>query len=122
MQKEDCLFCKIARGEIPSQKVYEDDEVIAFKDIHPAAPVHLLIIPKQHYDSLAVMGKAEEPLLGKMLALAPVLAKEAGANNGFRVVINTGHDGGQEVNHIHVHVLGGPRPWKKWVLFPSGIG
>ena len=63
MQKEDCLFCKIARGEIPSQKVYEDDEVIAFKDIHPAAPVHLLIIPKQHYDSLAVMGKAEEPLL-----------------------------------------------------------
>ena len=93
MQKEDCLFCKIARGEIPSQKVYEDDEVIAFKDIHPAAPVHLLIIPKQHYDSLAVMGKAEEPLLGKMLALAPVLAKEAGANNGFRVVINTGHDG-----------------------------
>ena len=62
MQKEDCLFCKIARGEIPSQKVYEDDEVIAFKDIHPAAPVHLLIISKQHYDSLAVMGKAEEPL------------------------------------------------------------
>ena len=113
MQKEDCLFCKIARGEIPSQKVYEDDEVIAFKDIHPAAPVHLLIIPKQHYDSLAVMGKAEEPLLGKMLALAPVLAKEAGANNGFRVVINTGHDGGQEVNHIHVHVLGDPRPWTK---------
>ena len=113
MQKEDCLFCKIARGEIPSQKVYEDDEVIAFKDIHPAAPVHLLIIPKQHYDSLAVMGKAEEPLLGTMLALAPVLAKEAGANNGFRVVINTGHDGGQEVNHIHVHVLGGPRPWTK---------
>ena len=96
MQKEDCLFCKIARGEIPSQKVYEDDEVIAF-----------------NYDSLAVMGKAEEPLLGKMLALAPVLAKEAGANNGFRVVINTGHDGGQEVNHIHVHVLGGPRPWTK---------
>ena len=111
--KRKIAFCKIARGEIPSQKVYEDDEVIAFKDIHPAAPVHLLIIPKQHYDSLAVMGKAEEPLLGKMLALAPVLAKEAGANNGFRVVINTGHDGGQEVNHIHVHVLGGPRPWTK---------
>ena len=127
MQKEDCLFCKIARGEIPSQKVYEDDEVIAFKDIHPAAPVHLLIIPKQHYDSLAVMGKAEEPLLGKMLALAPVLAKEAGANNGFRVVINTGHDGGQEVNHITymswaARVLGQNSRSKKWVLFPSGIG
>ena len=102
-----------AKGDIPSKKVYEDEEVIAFKDINPAAPVHLLIIPKQHYDSLAVMGKNEEPLLGKMLALAPVLAKEAGANNGFRVVINTGHDGGQEVNHIHIHVLGGPRPWTK---------
>lgn len=113
MQKEDCLFCKIAKGEIPSQKVFEDDEVIAFKDINPAAPVHLLIIPKQHFDSLAKMGEAEIPLLGKMLALAPELAKENGATNGFRVVINTGHDGGQEVNHIHVHVLGGPRPWKK---------
>ena len=96
MQKDDCLFCKIAKGDIPSKKVYEDEEVIAFKDINPAAPVHLLIIPKQHYDSLAVMGKNEEPLLGKMLALAPVLAKEAGANN-----------------HIHIHVLGGPRPWTK---------
>ena len=112
MQKEDCLFCKIARGEIPSQKVYEDDEVIAFKDIHPAAPVHLLIIPKQHYDSLAVMGKAEEPLLGKMLGLVRKLAKEQGCDNGFRVIINTGRDGGQEVPHLHIHVLGGPRPWK----------
>lgn len=113
MQKEDCIFCKIARKEIPSKQVYEDEDVIAFKDINPAAPVHLLIIPKQHYDSLAAMGETEIPLLGKMLALAPVLAKEAGATNGFRVVINTGHDGGQEVNHIHVHVLGGARPWKK---------
>ncbi len=113
MQKEDCLFCKIARGTIPSSKVYEDDEILAFKDIEPAAPVHLLIIPKQHFDSLAEMGETEAPLLGKMLALAPVLAKEAGANNGFRVVINTGHDGGQVVKHLHVHVLGGPRPWKK---------
>ena len=112
MQKEDCLFCKIARGEIPSQKVYEDDEVIAFKDIHPAAPVHLLIIPKQHYDSLAVMDKAEEPLLGKMLGLVRKLAKEQGCDNGFRVIINTGRDGGQEVPHLHIHVLGGPRPWK----------
>ncbi|MBQ8828541.1 MAG: histidine triad nucleotide-binding protein [Burkholderiaceae bacterium] len=113
MQKEDCIFCKIARKEIPSKQVYEDEDVIAFKDINPAAPVHLLIIPKQHYDSLATMGETEIPLLGKMLALAPVLAKEAGATNGFRVVINTGHDSGQEVNHIHVHVLGGARPWKK---------
>ena len=113
MQKDDCLFCKIAKGDIPSKKVYEDEEVIAFKDINHPAPVNLQIITKQNNYSLAVKGKNEEPLLGKMLALAPVLAKEAGANNGFRVVINTGHDGGQEVNHIHIHVLGGPRPWTK---------
>ncbi len=113
MQKEDCLFCKIVKGEIPSKKVYEDEDVLAFKDIEPAAPVHLLIIPKQHFDSLETMGKTEEALLGKMLLLAPKLAKEAGATNGFRVVINTGHDGGQVVKHLHVHVLGGPRPWKK---------
>ena len=110
---EDCIFCKIAAGDIPSSKIYEDDDVIAFKDIHPQAPVHFLIVPKKHIVSLAETQSADEPLLGKMLALAPVLAKEAGANNGFRVVINTGHDGGQEVNHIHVHVLGGPRPWTK---------
>jgi len=112
VQKEDCLFCKIARGEIPSQKVYEDDEILAFKDINPAAPVHLLIIPKSHFDSLAAMGEEQIPILGKMLTLAPELAKQQGANNGFRVVINTGHDGGQVVPHIHIHVLGGPRPWK----------
>jgi len=86
-----------------------------------SAPVHLLIIPKQHYDSLAVMGKAEEPLLGKMLALAPVLAKEAGANNGFRVVINTGHDGGQEVKHIHVHSLGRPASLDKTLGVKNGF-
>ena len=113
MQKEDCLFCNIGQGKIPTNKVYEDDEIIAFKDLHPAAPVHFLIIPKDHYDSLEQMGKDQEALLGKMLALAPVLAKQQGANNGFRVVINTGHDGGQEIKHIHVHVLGGPRPWTK---------
>ncbi|MCD8338829.1 MAG: histidine triad nucleotide-binding protein [Burkholderiales bacterium] len=113
MHKEDCLFCKIGQGTIPTNKVYEDDEIIAFKDLHPAAPVHFLIIPKDHYDSLEQMGKDQEALLGKMLALAPVLAKQQGANNGFRVVINTGHDGGQEIKHIHVHVLGGPRPWTK---------
>ncbi len=112
MQKEDCLFCQIAQGQVPSTKVYEDDEILAFKDINPAAPIHLLIIPKQHFDSLAQMGKSEEPILGKMLALAPVLAKEAGANNGFRVVINTGKDGGQVVPHLHIHVLAGARPWK----------
>ncbi len=112
MQLDDCLFCKIARGEIPATKVYEDDEVLAFKDIHPKAPVHILIIPKKHITSLAHAEDADAPLLGKMLSLTRKLAVQEGALNGFRVVINTGRDGGQEVDHLHVHVLGGPQPWK----------
>ncbi len=107
-----CLFCKIAAGQIPSTKVYEDDELLAFKDIHPAAPVHLLVIPKAHLASLADADDSHAPLLGRMLALAPRLAREQGAGNGFRTVINTGPDGGQEVYHLHLHVMGGPRPWK----------
>ncbi len=108
----NCIFCKIANGSIPAQKVHEDDELIAFKDIRPAAPVHLLIIPRQHITSLDEVGAEHHGLLGRMLALAPRLAREQGADNGFRVVINTGPDGGQEVFHLHVHVMGGPRPWK----------
>lgn len=108
-----CLFCRIARGELPSRKIYEDDEILAFHDIHPAAPVHLLVIPKQHLDSLVDAGPEHQALLGKLTALAPRLAKESGCNNGFRVVINNGPDGGQEVNHLHMHILGGPRPWKR---------
>lgn len=108
-----CLFCRIAAGEIPSRTVYEDDEVLAFHDIHPAAPVHLLMIPKNHLDSLLESGSEHEALFGKMLGLAPRLAKEQGCDNGFRVVINNGPDGGQEVNHLHIHIMGGPRPWKR---------
>lgn len=108
-----CLFCRIARGELPCRKIYEDDEILAFHDIHPAAPVHLLVIPKQHLDSLVDAGPEHQALLGKLTALAPRLAKESGCNNGFRVVINNGPDGGQEVNHLHMHILGGPRPWKR---------
>ncbi len=108
----NCLFCRIAAGQIPSSKVYEDDELLAFKDIHPAAPVHLLIIPKVHIASLADADEGHAALLGRMLALAPRLAREQGAMNGFRTVINTGPDGGQEVYHLHMHVMGGPRPWK----------
>ena len=89
------------------------DDVIAFKDIHPQAPVHFLIVPKKHIVSLAETQPADEPLLGKMLGLVRKLAKEQGCDNGFRVIINTGRDGGQEVPHLHIHVLGGPRPWKK---------
>jgi histidine triad (HIT) family protein len=108
-----CLFCRIARGEVPSRKAYEDDEVVAFHDINPAAPVHLLLVPKVHVDSLVTTGPEHEALLGKLIALAPRLAKEQGCVNGFRVVINNGPDGGQEVYHLHIHILGGPRPWKR---------
>jgi histidine triad (HIT) family protein len=103
----DCLFCKIARGEIPSKKVYEDEDVYAFHDIHPVAPVHFMLIPKLHVVSLMEADDSHATLLGKMLVLAPRLAKEQGLNNGFRTVINSGKGGGQEVFHLHVHVIGG---------------
>lgn len=103
----DCIFCKIVRGEIPSRKVYEDDDVLAFHDIHPAAPVHFMLIPKLHIVSLMHAEEAHAALLGKMMLLAPKLAKEQGLDNGFRTVINTGKGGGQEVFHFHVHVIGG---------------
>lgn len=114
---ENCLFCKIAAGTIPSRKVYEDDELFAFHDIHPAAPVHFLVIPKIHVPSLAQAGPDHEGLLGRMMVLIPRLALEQGCNpypaGGFRIVANTGAEGGQEVHHLHLHVMGGPRPWLK---------
>ncbi len=103
----DCLFCKITRGEIPSRKIYEDDEVFAFHDINPVAPVHFMLVPKLHLGSLAEAGETHAALLGKMLLLAPVLAKQQGLDNGFRTVINTGKGGGQEVFHLHIHIIGG---------------
>lgn len=103
----DCLFCKIVRGEIPCRKLYEDDAVLAFHDIHPAATVHFMLIPKLHLDSLAQAEESHAALLGKMLLLAPKLAKEQGLDNGFRTVINTGKGGGQEVFHFHIHIIGG---------------
>lgn len=113
----DCLFCKIALGQIPSRKVYEDDEILGFHDIHPWAPVHFLLVPKVHIPSLAQVSDADAPMLGRILALAPRLALQEGCNpypdGGHRVVINTGREGGQEVQHLHVHVIGGPRPWLK---------
>ena len=110
---DNCLFCRIARGELPSRKAFEDEEILAFHDIHPAAPVHLLVIPKRHLDSLVDARPEDEALLGKLVALAPRLAQEQGCDNGFRVVINNGPDGGQEVYHLHMHILGGPKPWKR---------
>lgn len=112
----DCIFCKIIAGQIPADKVYEDDELVAFKDINPAAPVHLLIVPKVHIETLADVRPADQAILGKMMAIAPRLAFDNGARllpeGGFRVVMNAGPDGGQEVYHIHLHVLAGERPWR----------
>lgn len=103
----DCIFCKIVAGQIPSRKLYEDEEVLAFHDIHPVAPVHFMIIPKFHVASLAECDASHLALLGKILLLAARLAKEQGLDQGFRTIINTGRGGGQEVFHVHVHVIGG---------------
>ena len=112
-----CIFCKIAAGEIPANKVYEDDELLAFHDINPWAPVHLLIIPKAHIPSMAQLGPEHEALMGRIMGLVPRLALENGCapypEGGWRVMINTGAHPGQEVHHLHVHVMGGPRPWAR---------
>ena len=104
---ENCIFCKIIKGEIPSKKVYEDADVFAFHDIHPAAPVHFMLIPKLHIASLCEVEEKHRNLLGKIMLLVPGLAKEQGCTDGFRTIINTGRIGGQEVYHLHAHVIGG---------------
>jgi len=103
----DCLFCKIEKGEIPSVKVYEDEDVIVFKDLYPKADVHLLIVPRKHIASLNELLPEDQQLMGKMMLLLPKLAREQGLKQGFRTIINTGKGGGQEVFHIHIHLLGG---------------
>ncbi|MFI4941288.1 MAG: histidine triad nucleotide-binding protein [Burkholderiales bacterium] len=120
---DNCIFCKIAAGEIPSQAIYEDDDLIAFHDINPAAPVHFLIVPKQHIPTLSDCGESHASLLGKMMLLASRLAQEQGCaygigsdgrgTGGFKAMFNTGPDGGQEVYHLHLHVIGGPHPWHR---------
>ena len=106
---DNCVFCKIVRGEIPSRNLYEDDEVFAFHDIHPAAPVHFMLVPKQHIESLLTVEEAQRDVLGKIMVLAPRLAKQQGLESGFRIIINSGRAGGQEVFHLHVHVIGNPK-------------
>jgi histidine triad (HIT) family protein len=105
---ENCIFCKIVRGEIPSRKVYEDDDILAFHDINPVAPVHFMIIPKVHIPSLGEADASHRPVLGKCLQMAGQLAGEQGASDGFRTIINTGRVGRQEVYHVHIHIIGGP--------------
>lgn len=107
---QDCIFCKIVRGEIPSKKVYEDDDVFAFHDIHPQAPVHFMLIPKRHIASLADVTPDDAGVLGRMMALAGRLAREQGSPDGFRTIVNTGRIGRQDVMHVHLHILGGTTP------------
>ena len=105
---EDCVFCKIAAGDIPSNKAYEDDTVLAFYDLDPQAPVHVLIIPKAHYDSILAVPCGGDSPLPAMAAAAQKIARQLGvAETGFRLVINTGKDGGQSVQHLHMHLMGG---------------
>ena len=117
-QDKNCLFCKIIEGTIPSTKVYEDESFLAFKDINPLAPVHILLIP-----SMQDVTENDAPWLGKMMSLAPKIAAEngcrTGAEGGFRLILNSGPDGGQEVDHLHLHIIGGPRPWKNTAIAVS---
>ena len=106
MSNSDCIFCKIASGEIPSKKVYEDARTFAFHDLSPQGPVHVLVIPKAHYASVLEM--EDDALMGHLCAVACNIAREYGMDeNGFRLVVNTGKDGGQSVSHLHIHLLGG---------------
>jgi len=116
----NCIFCKIVRGEVPSRKVYEDADVFAFHDIRPVAPVHFMLVPKKHVATLYDATEADAPALGKILTLAGRLAREQGAGDGFRTIINTGRVGRQEVNHVHVHVIGGPEPLGPMIVRPGG--
>jgi len=110
MANDDCLFCKIVAGEIPAAKVYENDRVVAFRDINPQSPTHVLVIPREHIASLSEASEEDEPLLGHLLLTAAFVAHDEGlGEGGFRTVINTGAEAGQTVFHIHVHVLGGRR-------------
>ena len=102
----DCIFCKIVNGEIPSQKVYEDDLVLAFKDINPQAPVHILVIPKKHIDSAVSLTEEDDILIAHIFKIVRQIAKEQNLENGFRLVTNVGTDGGQSVKHLHFHILG----------------
>lgn len=107
---QGCIFCKIVSGQIPSRKVYEDDEMLAFHDVRPQAPVHFLMIPKSHVVSLVQCEPEHRALLGKMLQMSGRLAQEQGSPDGYRVIVNTGRVGRQEVYHLHIHVLGGTSP------------
>lgn len=106
---DDCIFCKIIKGEIPSTKVYEDDKMVVFRDLSPKAKVHLLAVPKDHFKLLAELTEERTALVGYMLNQIPKIAKDNGCDNGYRLVINQGEDAGQTVFHLHIHILGGEK-------------
>lgn len=108
MEDPNCIFCKIVAGAIPCRKVHEDADLLAFHDIRPLAALHVLVIPKKHVATLYDCVPADEPVLGRMFALAPAIARAQGANDGFRLIMNNGRVGHQEVMHIHLHVIAGP--------------
>ena len=110
---DNCIFCKIVQRQIPSQLVYEDEEMMAFHDIHPWAPVHFLIIPKAHIASMAQLSTEHTALVVKVDELARQEGCRPYPEGGYRLMVNTGQHGGQEVHHLHLHVMGGPRPWSK---------
>lgn len=107
MPDSDCLFCRIAAGDIGSDRVFEDDEIVAFSDINPQAPTHVLLIPRRHISSALELGEPDGPLLGKLFATAARIAREAGIVDGHRIVTNVGRGAGQSVDHLHFHLLGG---------------
>ena len=116
MADGDCLFCRIAAGEIPANVVYSDDEVMAFRDIAPRAPIHVLVIPRRHFVSVMDLREEDTPLLGRMFAVIREVARQDGiAESGFRVVSNAGRDGGQTVDHLHFHVFG-----RRFMTWPPG--
>ena len=104
---DNCIFCKIVKGDIPSTKVYEDDDMIIIKDLNPQAPVHLLLIPKEHYANIIEMTDSQSQILARCLKKLSTLTDELGLQNGFRLVSNKGEDGCQSVGHLHIHILGG---------------
>ena len=107
---DDCIFCKIIKKEIPSSIVYEDDEILAFRDINPVAPIHVLVIPKKHIESVLELNEEDEKLVGKIYTVINKIAKQEGIDEkGFRIVVNCGEDGGQEVRHLHFHIIGGKK-------------
>lgn len=113
---DNCIFCKIIKGEIPSSKVYEDEEILAFKDINPAAPIHILVIPKKHITSLAEMENRDEIIISKIYKIINEIAEKQGVKEkGYRVIVNCGKDGGQEVGHLHFHLLAGKQLGEKIV-------